>query len=262
VKSGNYHKTKRWKRFFKTLGWMGITAGLGVGIYYLVVGLRYWTDNSSVFQTAHVEISGLSILSEEDIRTLISLPPHKKIFDISFSALKKSVESSPYVANASFGRKFPNTVRIDIVERVPFAFIVFDKVMLVDKEGYLLPKLLGKPMLEDLPVITGISVENPKDGVKLTDDRITRAAAILSLAHTHLPELEKSISEIHFNADGELAVFLSGSGVQIEFGDIDYRQKLEKLKYFLEFCDMHSISNTFEYINLNYRDQVVIKNKI
>jgi len=260
----NYKKSSRVRRFFVITGWIIIGASVITGMYYLIIGMRYWVDRSAMFQTAQVEISGLSILTDADIKSRIggTIPTGKKIFEIGLQPVKKSLQSHPYVKQVSLGKKFPNTVRIDIVERVPFAYISLDKVMLVDKEGCILPKLAGRTLFEDLPVITGISCADYRAGEILHDERILRAAAMLKIAHKNLPELEKSISEIHFNSEGELAVFLNGSGVRIEFGTDGYEMKVEKLRYFLEFCEAHSIINSFEYINLNYQDQVVVKNRI
>ena len=256
-------KFRRLLRIVKRLMYVCIT---GAAVYFIITGVKFWITHSEVFRVTQVEVTGANILSVEDIRSLITLEQDQRIFDMDMKPLKKKIEANPYIAHVSVGRKFPGTISIDLNERTPFAYISLNKVYFVDAGGYLLPtrweipeNLNGIKKYADLPIITGISVKNPKIGAKTTDMRLTKALSFLQLLSSEFSEYMDTISELHCNPDGSFSLFLSENGVRVEFGTGDYRNKLVKLHYFLAYYEERNQENKLQYINLKYRDQIVVK---
>lgn len=256
-------KFRRLLRIVKRLMYICIT---GATVYFVITGVKFWITHSEIFRITQVEVTGTSILSVEDIRSLITLEQDQRIFDIDMKPIKEKIDANPYVEHVSVGRKFPGTLTIDLNERTPFAYISLNKVYLVDAGGNLLPmkwqipeNLNGTKKYDDLPIITGISVNNPKIGAKITDMRLTKALSFLQLLSSEFSEYMDAISEIHCNFDESFSLFLSENGVRVEFGTEDYRNKLVKLQYFLAYYEEHKQENKLRYINLKYRDQIVIK---
>ena len=151
-------------------------------IAILVTGVNLWIQNSDVFRITQVEVTGASILTEDDVSALIpihEIDQGQRIFDIDVAPYKKKIEANPYVAFASLGRKFPKTIKVELSERVPVAYLILDKLYLVDKEGYLLPKMSGKEKFADCPIITGIMVAKPQLGAKIQSDLLLNGLSFL-----------------------------------------------------------------------------------
>ena len=111
----------------------------GATVYFVITGVKFWITHSEIFRITQVEVTGTSILSVEDIHSLITLELDQRIFDIDMKPIKEKIEANPYVEHVSVGRKFPGTLTIDLNERIPFAYISLNKVYLIDAGGYLLP---------------------------------------------------------------------------------------------------------------------------
>ena len=262
-------KEKKRRRFSRKIRQIGRRAVTGVKLLcaiailaVLVTGIRYWLQNSDVFRITQVEITGASILTEDDISDLIpihEIEQNQRIFDIDVESYKKKIEAHPYIAFASLGRKFPKTLKIELSERIPVAYLILDKIYLVDKEGYLLPKITGKEKFADCPVITGITVSKPILGSQIQNERLLNGLSFLQKFEVYLPDFKNEISEIHYNKNGEITMFMSENGVKIEFGLDDFERKLLKLRYFITHYESNYRLNNLLYINLNYRDQVIIK---
>lgn len=262
--SGQKQNKYSWKKsnFFRKLRGTANTLLTLMVLAAVAAGVRHWVLNSEVFHISQVEVKGASIISSEDILSLFQGDKEgkdKRIFDIEIEPYKKKIEENPYVANVSLGRKFPRTIKIELQERIPVAYLVLDKVYLVDSEGYLLPKLKGMRNFADCPVITGVPVQDPVIGRKLNAEKLYDALSFLGDFEEILPDYKHDLSEIHFTNNGALTLFLSGNGVKIEFGHEEFRSKLIKLRYFLEYYENNSNSKTLTYINLNYKNQIVVK---
>lgn len=256
-------KFRRLLNIIKRLMYACIT---GAAVYFIFTGVRFWIVHSDIFRVTQIEVTGASILSEEDLRSLITIEQDQRIFHVDMKLLKKKIEAEPYIAHVSLGRKFPGTITIDIDERVPCAYITLNKAYLIDTGGYLLPLKFATPSnrngikkYTDLPIITGISVKNPEIGVQISDTRLTGAISFLQLLSREFFEYMDTISELRCNPDGSISLFLSENGVRVEFGSEDYRNKLLKLHYFLAYLEEHKQESKLQYINLKYLNQIVVK---
>ena len=102
-------KLRRLLRIVKRLIYVCFT---GAVVYFIIAGVKFWIAHSEVFQVKQVEITGTSILSVEDIRSLITLEQNQRIFDMDMNPLKKKIEADPIkVNNITFRVYFKNHFR-------------------------------------------------------------------------------------------------------------------------------------------------------
>ncbi|MFC1514235.1 cell division protein FtsQ/DivIB [candidate division KSB1 bacterium] len=246
---------KKLLRFLKRLVYF---CAAGAGIYFTGMWINHWVHNSDTFLVTHVEVEGAKLLSEENILALVKLEPNVRIFDIDVAPYIDMVKSNPYVEKVSIGKKLPQTIKIDLEERVPVAIIDLYKDCLTDKNGYLLPKLKNIAYLAELPVITGVSLDNPKTGEKSEDEPLIKSLDFINILNEEIPFFSNSISEIHYENE-EISVYLSDHGTMIKFGEDGYSLKIQKLIYFLEHYQKQNEISNLIYIDLNYKDQIVVR---
>ncbi|MFC1477406.1 cell division protein FtsQ/DivIB [candidate division KSB1 bacterium] len=251
-------KIRRIRRFLKRLWYTLCTFAVLTAVAY---GMRYWLQTTDVFTVKNIQFAGMNLIDEESIRALIKIQPEEKLYEVNLEPLYEGIAQNPYVASVAIGRRYPSTIKVDITERRPVAYLVLNKVYLVDGDGYLLPKLNANDLPKDFPIITGITPGSAKAGSKIDNKNLERSLRLLASIESIMPDLTDGISEIH-NSGNEIAVFLSDNGLRIDFGNKDFEQKITKLNYFLTYHNRYEADTKLTYINLNYKDQIIIKEAV
>jgi len=182
-----------------------------------------WTAWQRVFasdrlRVGRLDVRGSHFLSEGEVRELIGPAVGESILSLDIEALKARLRSSPWVADATVVRALPDTVRVEIRERVPLALAELDRLYLMDEDGGLIDIYGPRTGAFDLPIVRGLlGVEEES-----RRDRARRAGALLA----DLAELGSEISEVYVLPTGDLRVVLRGPGEVLLFGDPPYRQRL------------------------------------
>ncbi len=115
------------------------------------------------------------------------------------------------MADATVTRTLPDTLRVEIHERVPLALAELDRLYLMDADGGLIDIYGPRTGDFDLPIVRGLlGVEEES-----RRDRARRAGALLA----DLAELGGEISEVYVLPSGDLRVVLRGAGEVLLFGD-------------------------------------------
>jgi len=182
-----------------------------------------WTAWQRVFASERLrveklEVRGSHFLSEGEVRALASPVVGENILGLDIEALKARLRASPWVADATVTRALPDTVRVEIHERVPLALAELDRLYLMDEEGGLIDIYGPRTGAFDLPIVRGLlGVEEES-----RRDRARRAGVLLA----DLAELGGEVSEVYVESTGDLRVVLRGPGEVLLFGDPPYRQRL------------------------------------
>jgi len=250
------HRIRRIIKWTKRIAYTTLTAAAA---YAFFLGISYWLHHTDVFCVKNVEIHGMRLIDRDKIQKFISFQPEDKLFEVNLDSIKTCIEELHYVASAAIGRRYPSTVKIDIVEREPAAFLVLNKVVIVDKEGCLLPKMKTKSALNDFPLITGVRQKKITYGIPAENEQLQCSLRLLRVLREQMPDIYGITSEIHNASSGNLHVYLSDNGPMIDFGKDDFERKIVKLDYFLKHHNTQMADVKLKYINLNYRDQVVVK---
>ncbi|MCP4724799.1 MAG: FtsQ-type POTRA domain-containing protein [bacterium] len=255
-KKNKKNRKKTTVKFLKAFGWLVFAATVTFG---LAKGVRYWYSNSDIFYVSGVEINGATILTINEIESMIEIEPEQRINDIEVDPLKENILKNPFIENVSIGRKYPSTIKVDVVERKPVAFIALDKVYLIDDQGYILPKSVKTSGYPDYPIITGIKIGTVKTGEKTENNEVFKVLEFLESLQVNLPQMVNEVSELHYNPDGGISVFLSKTGLRIDCGSDDFALKFARMEFFLDFLENDNSGEKLSYINLNYKDMIVVK---
>lgn len=236
-------------------GWIARTVLVLQTTAALVFGVAgLWTGYSKAMaserlRVARVDVRGSRFLSEGEIRELLGPAVGESILGLDIEGLKSRLRASPWVADATVKRALPDTLQVEIHERLPLALAEVDRLYLMDGEGTLIEIYGPRTAGFDLPIVRGLA---GIDG-DARRERARRAGALLA----DLGELAAEVSEVQVEDSGELRVVLRGPGEVLLVGAPPYRSK------FLTFLSLRrELSERCpgaEYFDLRFRDRIYAK---
>lgn len=208
-----------------------------VGTFAGVVGLWWWSTSTPVLAIKSVEIDGNGRAAVSELAPLTGIEPGTNILRLETRATKKSIESHPWIRQASVRRELPDKVRIVVTEWKPRALVALDRMYLVARDGTVFKRAIpGDPM--DLPVITGLSPAEGAEAQATLNRKLKRALEVLDYwqaadageSDGGLPGL--TLAEIHVDALRGMSLTLTGeSGVPViaHLGHERFGQRLGRL---------------------------------
>lgn len=167
------------------------------------------------------------------------------------------LERDPLVAQARVRRRFPNRLRLEIVERRPIALLALDRLAPVDSTGRVLPVSAFQPGW-NVPVVT---TEWP--AAVVTTDGFVRHPAVRALIgrlreiERHFPALAREISAIELDRAGTVTLRLVHADGAIV---ADLRTPIEKLALIDDVLrDLRQRGHTYLQLDLRFEDQIVVR---
>lgn len=215
--------------------WIGLTVVLVLTIssaLFLWLATRGLFSKNHRFTLRNVEVksSGWWKGKERNVAEILRLRPgESNLFAFKLSDLKKSLEAEPSVEKASVVRVLPDTLSIEITERIPRAFLYSPKsVWVVDGTGVVMARDTCVNLDGGLPVILGFqSAEQPRAGMQLkevqpaldvinmtlTDYRTVRVAAV------NLARYDQTVFVMYYkgNFDDAYRVFMPRKNLKMMF---------------------------------------------
>jgi cell division protein FtsQ len=228
--------------------------GLQVAAVGLLAVAGAWTAWQRVFasdrlRVGKLDVRGSHFLSEGEVRELIGPAVGENILALDIEALKARLRASPWVADATVVRALPDTIRVEIRERVPLALAELDRLYLMDEDGGLIDIYGPRTGAFDLPIVRGLlGIEEESRG-----ERARRAGALLA----DLAELGSEVSEVYLEPSGDLRVVLRGPGEVLLFGDPPYRQRL--VTFLSLRRELAERAPGAEYFDLRFRGRIFAK---
>jgi len=175
---------------------LGLVAVVVAGLTAAAVSAVLLTGDLTL---RRIEISGTSTLAAQDVVAASGLVVGRPLLSADLGTAERNLRSWAPVASARARYVFPETVRIEIVERRPAAFALVEDgdttlPVAIDAEGYAFAKA-GPGELPELPIISGIRFDGWKPGMRLPDYLLPSVASIADLGRTD-PALLSLISEV------------------------------------------------------------------
>jgi cell division protein FtsQ len=167
--------------------------------------------------------------------------------------------SHPYIKDAVVERSLPNSIHVQVVERVPIAIVNRPETMYVDENGVVLPRSISHRLF-DLPMISGISANEPLAlGSIIKQPDIIEALQLLATMKIVNRPMYHNISEVQVRNGGDIVVYSAEGGVPIIFGRNEIPDKLVRLESFWNNVVQARGTQLLQYIDLRYQDQIVAR---
>ena len=200
-----------------------------------------------VFQIKTVTISGNHILSKGDLMYYLGLDKPENLLNLKIGALYGKLMAHPWIKDATIHRSLPSTLAIHIVERVPVALIMIDKLYYVGRDGAVFARM-NKDVGCDFPIITG-----PR--------KLSQLSAYQPLINEAVPLItEKTsqiISEIHLDLSKGITLITLNDAIPVKLGLRDLKQRLHRFLVTYHYLRQREIVT--KGVDCRYPDRVVVK---
>jgi cell division septal protein FtsQ len=123
-----------------------------------VAGIVIYMHHAPAFEVTHIGIRGTVQLDPNDLAEHLNIQPHTNIFQIQLDEIQERLETLQWIKMVKVYRNVPNKLRIDVIEREPFALVKLDQLHIIDNEGVVLGALASGSAIT-LPIITGEFIE-------------------------------------------------------------------------------------------------------
>jgi len=245
------------KAFLKKCGSLTLTLG---GIAATATLLHYswlFLSTADYFSISKVLIEGNEKISREALIKTAGLDKNRNIFTFDLANAGKKLEAMPRIKEVKLERKFPDVLKIVVLERAPVAMINLGKLYYLDGEGYIFAEADNQSGW-DYPIISGIKKESLLEGEKESFELIEKGLNFLVMLKERSGTISsKNLSELILEANGGLTVYAVGVGIPVHLGVGGFESRLERAEKVL--ADLGRKGIRARAIAADFDDRVLVK---
>jgi cell division protein FtsQ len=228
-------RKKRRKRFFRRT----------ILLIILIIIIYNSLIRINLFNVKEIEISGNNIITEEQIIEKANINKGDNLFKINRFTVADKLREIGYIENIDIDKVFPNSIRIEINERIPYVEVIFNgKYYVFDVNSILLEKR-SEP-LEGLTLISNIKIEDIEVGEELN----INSSFIEIFKDDKVIDVVRKIKSIDFSDQNNIKIILN-KDIPVEFGS------MYNIKY--KLLELGEIINDIEKKNIPTK--MIIMNK-
>lgn len=249
-------KVVEWKGRLLKLLRLTITFGIICAVSFLIVAGYQFLTTDEYFIIKDVRFMGNNFTRDEELGSLMELPVDSNIFKVKIGLLQERIISHPWIKDAVIKRELPNSLVINIEERIPVAAALYkSRYYLIDKYGVVLGRREGLQGDRYFPVITGADFRDVRFGEERPSEELLDAMRLLDVLKEK-KEFAKMGNIIVDIEKGRLALRLDD--YEINMGKGDYDKKLTR--YIEVRHDMLDRGIASKRVDMRFLNKVVIKN--
>jgi cell division protein FtsQ len=203
-------------------------------------------------------VTGLSRLSRAEALKAAGLDAPVNNLTLDTAKAKEGLKALPWVAEAEIGQTWPDGLSLDVTEHSPRAIVSLDGLYYIDRHG--LPfKRLDPGELSDLPIITGLTVDDLTGGGPLVRDALDEIFGLIGRLEARDDEFKASeIAEYHYDPDRGLTLFTRGTRLEIKVGLGGHQKKFWRLGRVMAHLRREQLTEGLAYVNLEYPMRVTV----
>lgn len=228
-----------------------LVVGLGVYAGYravvIVAGLE-------IFHIDQINVRGNHRLSSGEILAMLQDLRGRSVLAVDLAEWRRSLMSSPWVADASLRRTLPSTVDVVILERAPLGIgRINGSLFLVDDRGAVIDEYGPNYADLDLPIIDGFS-STPGEA----DSDLYRALLARRLLDAlRVRNMASQISQIDVSDSRNAVVLLEGDPTLIRLGNERF---VERLQSYHELAPaLREQVPAIDYVDLRFDARVYVR---
>ncbi|MFD0972610.1 cell division protein FtsQ/DivIB [Plantactinospora endophytica] len=180
---------------------------LSAGILVLVLAAAGIVYGTPLLGFRTLRVVGATLVTDDQVRQAARVTDGVPLARVDLDAVRTRVAELPPVARATVSRQWPNTLRVEVVERTPVAAVPQNRrFLVVDGSGVVFQTRADRPA--GLPLA--------RLGTPGPDDAATKGALTVLAALT--PELRDRLTEVTVEGPARITVTLRG-GRTVLWGD-------------------------------------------
>jgi cell division protein FtsQ len=218
-------------------------------ITILALGLIFFSYFNSILfdsyaEIKHVKVNGVNLSDSKKIRE-ISSNNGNSLFNFELKKTAEEINNLEWIKKVNIKKIFPNTISIEIIENVPFAYLLKDqKIYLIDSDGELIIEKNEEEMIQNQRLIlSGYESDLNLPG-------------IISNLNIHYPEILSQVKEMEF-IERRRWNLIFNNDLLIKLPESKIDNSLKNLKSLIENKKILK-SNIIE-VDLRINDQAIIK---
>ncbi len=228
----------------------------------LSYGAYSWASYTNHLTLSTIHISGNKITSTNDYSNQVSNLVGSSIFQVDEKTIRMNLEKEHFIQAARISRHFPNTLNIELIERIPIAMLNTNPIMFIDEFAVVLPGV-EKALEQNLPILSGFNeTKNLFPLGKLTlSSKVREVIRLITHIKNQYPFIYQNISEFRLNLQDEYELILLEKPTFIMLGIKDFYKKLQILDQFQKTLSSKRKLTDYSKIDLRYKNQVVVKER-
>ncbi|WP_054029865.1 cell division protein FtsQ/DivIB [Desulfatitalea tepidiphila] len=236
----------------------GIIAGLlmaSAGFMYVYAAVTC----SDYFRTEKIRIGGNQRLSEEQVLAQAGIDIGNNLLALNLSLVRKRLIAHPWVADARVAREIPETITIRLVEHEALAQIDLGRRFLINTDGKIF-KEVQDAEASGLPLIQGIEYGDISLGEDALNPPMAAVVDVLQSCRKPVSVIPYTeIQELRLDKEMGITIVLKDQErmIQLGFGDLD--TKLERFKRLRPVLQGNGKWRSFQMVDLNNPDRVVVR---
>ena len=203
-------RNKRIKLIVKVI--LLIAVLLGIIIYLML---------SPIFNIKNITVEGNEQISSEQIISLSTIQKDMNLFKVSNKDTIAKIKENPYVKTVQIHRVWPDTIQINITERVAtFMLEHGSSYAYMDNQGYIL-EISATPK-DGLAKIAGFSTaeENIVPGNRLVEEDLNKLNTVLRImSEAKKNEIDSLITTINIEDENNYYLYLDSEQKTVYLGD-------------------------------------------
>ena len=109
----------------------------------------------SKFKLNKIEIENTFLIKEKEIQKILSPIKGKNLIFLSYSEIKRELQKNDFIESFSIKKKFPDTIKIKIIEKKPIAILLNKKNKFYISDKIDLIKFKDIKKFDNLPYVLG-----------------------------------------------------------------------------------------------------------
>ncbi|HEX9639128.1 MAG TPA: FtsQ-type POTRA domain-containing protein [Acidobacteriota bacterium] len=206
---------------------------------------------SAIFRVERPELIGARHLEPAALERRLAAQMGRSIFDTDPQAILRALRREPYVARAVVRRQLPNRLVIEIEERAPAAWGSIDgRWRLLDANGLVLGAAGAPPPGSTLPQVLRLDPSDP--------ERMRAALRAALQAQRSLSAAGLTVQALEAAHPDQVSASLPDRSYRLLIGAGDAPGAVRRYLELRGAIDARS--ETFDTVDLRFRDQVVLRN--
>lgn len=229
----------------------------------LISGGTVFALTSPIFNIKDIKVLNHSQVPSDTIISLSELKIGENIFKFYCGSVIEKIKENPYIENIKVHRKIPNTIEIEVEERVAkFSVDYMEKYVYINSQGYLLE------ISEDsqgLPIIQGITTKEEEvvPGKRLNNEDLTKLEDVIKIINSANENgLDGKVTSIDISNKNEYSIYLSEEKKKVHLGG--NTNLSNKMLYIVAILEQEKEKEGDIYVNgdLNNKFQPYFREKV
>ncbi|MGN1297941.1 MAG: cell division protein FtsQ/DivIB [Clostridia bacterium] len=229
----------------------------------LISGAIIFALTSPIFNIKNINVINNSEVASDTVISLSGLKQEENIFRFYKGSVVNKIKENSYIENVKIRRKFPNTIEIEVEERVAkYSVDYMGKYAYINTQGYILE------ISEDsrgLPIIQGITTKEEEvvPGNRLNNEDLSRLEDAIKIMNSASENgLDRKVTSIDISDKDEYSIYLEEEKKKVHLGDVTNLSN--KMLYVVAIMEQESGKEGDIYVNgdLNNKFQPYFREKL